>query len=139
MPKPRTSKLSSTPHPHSTFVELPREWRPDSWFVDGALRKVPKYDRPHCRLLRALYGHSQAGALWEIKLNDIMKNLGWSSIPGNGGVYVHAKTKAMMVVYVNDMLLFDLPRGVDALWGDLEKSVDYNDPAAPLQRYLGAL
>ena len=41
-----------------TFVELRREWWPDSWFVDGALRQVPKHDRPHRRLLRALYGPS---------------------------------------------------------------------------------
>ena len=30
-----------------TFVELPREWWPDSWFQDGAFRQIPKYDRPH--------------------------------------------------------------------------------------------
>ena len=39
-----------------TFVELPREWWPDSWFKVGAKRQIPKYDRPHCRLLKALYG-----------------------------------------------------------------------------------
>ena len=44
-----------------------------------------------------------------------------------------------MVVYVDDMLLLFSLRGIDALWNDLEKSVDYKDPAAPLQRYLGAL
>ena len=27
-----------------TFVGLPREWWPNSWFVDGALRQVPKHD-----------------------------------------------------------------------------------------------
>ena len=40
----------------TTFVELTREWWPDSWFVDGARRQIPKHDRPHCRLLRASYG-----------------------------------------------------------------------------------
>ena len=108
-----------TPTRTPTFVELPREWCPDSWFVDGALRKVPKYDRPHCRFLRALYGHPEAGVLWEGKLDDIIKNLGWSSIPGNGGVYVHAKTKAAIVVYVDDMLLLSSPRDTDVLWRDL--------------------
>ena len=56
--------------------------------MDGALRQSLKSDRPHCRWLRARYGHSEAGALWEAKLDDIMKNLGWSSIPGNG-VFMH--------------------------------------------------
>ena len=90
-------------------------------------------------MLRALYGHPEAGALWEARLGDIMKNLGWSSIPGNGSVYVHAKSKAAMVIYVDDILLIVSPRDTDALWRDLETSVDYKDPAAPLQRYLGAL
>ena len=44
-----------------------------------------------------------------------------------------------MVVYVNDMLLRSSPRDIDALWRDLKKKVDYNDPAVFLQRYLGAL
>ena len=68
-----------------------------------------------------------------------MKKLGWSSVPGSGGVYVHAQTKATMVVYVDDMLLLSSPRDTASLWRDLEKSLDYKDPAAPLQRYLGAL
>ena len=44
-----------------------------------------------------------------------------------------------MVVYVDDMLRLFSPRDTDALWRDLEKSVEYKDPAAPLQRYLCAL
>ena len=44
-----------------------------------------------------------------------------------------------MVVYVNDMLLLSSPRDTESLWRDLEKSLDYKDPAAPLRRYLGAL
>ena len=44
-----------------------------------------------------------------------------------------------MVVYADDMLLLSSPQATNALWRDLETSVDYKDPAAPLQRYLGAL
>ena len=44
-----------------------------------------------------------------------------------------------MVFYVYGMLLFSSPRDTDALRRDLEQSVGYKDPAAPLQRYLGAL
>ena len=90
-------------------------------------------------MLRAPYGHPEAGALWEPKLGDIMKSLGWSSIPGNGGVYVHAKTKAAMVVRVDGMLLLSLPRITDSFRRDLVKKVDYKDPVMPLQLYLGAL
>ena len=97
----------------STVVELHREWWPDSWFTDGARRQIHKYDRPHCRLLRALYGHPEAGALWEARLDEIMKNLGWFSVPGNGGVHVHAKTKAAMMVYADNMLLRSSPRDTE--------------------------
>ena len=69
-----------TPTHAPTFVELPNEWWPDSWFADGAPRQIPKYDRPHCRLLRALYGHPEAGALWEATFDEIMNKLGWFSV-----------------------------------------------------------
>ena len=74
-----------------TFVELPRELWPDSWFKDGAGRSIPKYHRPHCRLLKALYGPPQAEALWEARLDDIMKNLKWTAVKGSGGTYTQAK------------------------------------------------
>ena len=64
--------LIDATHRVPTFVELPREWWPDSWFHDGSARQHPKYVRPHCRLLRALYGHPGAGALWEARLNEIL-------------------------------------------------------------------
>ena len=77
--------------------------------------------------------------MWEARLDEIMKKLRWFSVLGNGGVYVHAKTKATMLVYVDDMLLLSAPRDTESLWYELERSVDYKDPAAPLQRYFGAL
>ena len=74
--------------------------------------------------MRALYGHPEAGALWEARLDEINKKLGWSAVPGNGGVYVHAKTKSAMAVYVDDMLLLSAPRNTELLWRELEKCVD---------------
>ena len=44
-----------------------------------------------------------------------------------------------MVVYVDDMLLLSPPNDIDRLWQDLQKNMQFNDIAAPLQRYLGAL
>ena len=55
------------------------------------------------------------------------------SILGNCGVYVQAKTQAAIMVYVDDMLLLSSPRDTDALWRELEKKVDYKDPAMPLR------
>ena len=44
-----------------------------------------------------------------------------------------------MVVYVDDMLMLSPPNDTDRLWQDLLKNIQFEDPAAPLQRYLGAL
>ena len=62
-----------TPTRTPTCVELPKELRPNSWFKDGAGLSEPKCERPHCRLLKAFFGHPGAGALWEAKLYDIIK------------------------------------------------------------------
>ena len=43
-----------------------------------------------------------------------------------------------MVVYVDDMLLLSPPNDIDRILQELRKSVQFKDPAAPLQRYLGA-
>ena len=97
--------LIDNPTRTPTFVSLPREWWPDSWFHDGAKRQKPKYRNPYWRLLKAVYGHPEAGALWEKTLQKIMADEGWTSLPNHGGVCVHLATEAIMVVYVDDMLL----------------------------------
>jgi len=58
-----------------TWIAIPEEAWPESWWIypagvspDAAgsdLLRTPKYDRPVCRLLRALYGHPDAGTMWE--------------------------------------------------------------------------
>ena len=58
-----------------TWCEIPREWWPDEWFVDGAKRQVPRFNRPVCKLVLALYGHPESGALWENKLKGILEGL----------------------------------------------------------------
>ena len=83
-----------------------------------------------------MYGHPEAGALWEARLDDILKNLGWAPVPGTGGIYTHAKTKAAMVVYVDDMLMLSNPRDTDKLWRALEKSVDYKVPSTSSTRSI---
>ena len=75
--------LVDTPNRTPAFIELPREWWPDSWFRDGTARQQPKYVRPRCRLKRALVGHPEAGVLWERTLGAIVNEEGWATIPMN--------------------------------------------------------
>ena len=130
--------LLDTPNRTPTFVELPREWWPDSWFHDGALRQQPKYFRPHCRLKKALYGHPEAGALWEKALVKIMQEEGWESVPLNPGVFVHKDTGAFMIVYVDDMLMLASFDKTSELWRQIEKKIRFKDPEEDICRYLGA-
>jgi hypothetical protein len=130
--------LIDTPTRTPTFIEIPEAWWSDSWYFDGAGRSKPRYVRPHCRLLRALYGHPEAGALWEKTLLEIMVSEGWSALPGHGGVFVHQLTKSIMIVYVDDMLLLATVKDSRIHWRNLERKIDYTDPEQELSRYLGA-
>ncbi len=58
-----------------TWVELPHEWWPSSWFKGGD-RTMPLYVRLVVLLLLALYGHPESGALWEKLLSGILYTLG---------------------------------------------------------------
>ena len=79
----------NTPGRVPTWAELPQAWWPDEWFYDGATRKKPKYRRPVVLLILALYGHPEAGALWDALLVKILGSLGWKRIPEWPGVFVH--------------------------------------------------
>ena len=50
---------------HETWVEIPPELRPPEW--------GDKYVRPMCRLVKALYGHPEAGGHWERHLTQAVK------------------------------------------------------------------
>ena len=53
--------LKGTP----TWVRLPEDRWPPSWFEMKGGTRVPIYYDPVCLLLRALYGHPDAGTYWE--------------------------------------------------------------------------
>ena len=65
-----------------------------------------------------------------------MKNLGWTPIRATCGTYMHAKTGAAMVVYVDNMMLLAAPKDANGFWRALEKSILHKDPDARLHRYL---
>ena len=118
----------------STWIRLPKSWWPQSWFgPDGR----PLYKDPVVRMRRSLYGHPEAGALWEAHLKKILGAAGWSEIGGWPGVYRH-DTGAVLVAYVDDLLLVAPPEHRDALWARLERDVVFKEPPEEIGRYLGA-
>ncbi|CAK0791463.1 unnamed protein product, partial [Prorocentrum cordatum] len=85
------------------WVEIPREWWPSSWYHNGD-RSRPRFVRPVCLLLRALYGHPEAGALWEHLFEGILKALHWKPVASWPGVFLHPDG-SILNVCVDDVLL----------------------------------
>ena len=119
-----------------TFVELPVEMWPDEWFQGGD-RAKPLFRRPVCPLCRALYGHPEAGALWEALFTSILGNLGWKPVASWPGVFSHGDG-SIICVYVDDILLAAHRSRSDVHWASLFAAVEFKDDPAPVSKFLGA-
>ena len=82
-----------------TWVALPTEAWPDSWYnKDGSA----KYQKPVVKMLRALYGHPDAGTFWEEHCDGAVKSIGFDAIPNWPSCYFHKTLRLFLVVYVDD-------------------------------------
>ena len=114
------------------WVELPDEaWPPQI--------ERRKYRRPVVRLLRALYGHPDAGTMWEKHCDTAVKKLGFVPIgPNWPSMYYYGKLNLLLVVYVNDLQLAG-PSGSGNLskgW-EMLRSLLNIEPETDLGVYLG--
>ena len=101
----------STPGRVSTWIELPREWLPASWFYDGEARTKPKYHRPVCELLLALYGHPESGPLYDNLMEKVLVSDNWERVYEWPGVFIHPDG-SVLVIYVDDLMMAGIA-GVD--------------------------
>ena len=117
-----------------TWIRLPRAWWPRSWYnaAGEALFKDPVV--PLCK---ALYGHPEAGALWDKHLGSILTDLGWRPVSAHPGLWRHPATDAFMAVYVDDILMAAPSAHEHALWQAIEKRVSFEGPTAPIGKFLG--
>ena len=107
-----------------TWVRLPKPWWPASWFTANS---EPKYWDPVCPLERALYGHPESGAIWEKHLATILEELGWERVAAHPVTWVHKKTKALLAVYVDDLLMTAPPSHEKELWNALEARINFDE------------
>ena len=63
-----------------TWICLPPEQRPAWW-----AQRYPNMKKPVCRLLKALYGHPDAGTYWEEHGHEHMCSLGFHAIADGWG------------------------------------------------------
>ena len=109
------------------YLELPGHLVPDAW------RGI---NRPCCRLIRALYGHPEAGAHWERHLTAIIKGMGGAPVENHPSVFWFESRRLLLIVYVDDILLSGPAEHHSGFWKELRESVNTEDPE-PLDRYLG--
>jgi hypothetical protein len=58
-----------------------------------------------CKLNKALYGSRQAPRLFNKKLSNCLKNLGWRQLENEPCLFVHNTTEAYLIHHVDDLLL----------------------------------
>ena len=74
-----------------TWALLPEEAWPDDWFIGPKENGVCKYKNPVVRMVRALYGHPDAGTCWEQHSFRRLKEKGFEEIPGWRSCFIHRK------------------------------------------------
>ena len=102
-----------------TFVRLPKAWWPASWH---------KFKDPCCRMLRALYGHPDAGYYWEKHCRAIVQKLGFTEVPNWPNVYFMPERQLLLVVYVDDFKLAGPAMQLEWGWKELRKHITMDDP-----------
>jgi len=110
-----------------TYIEIPKHLCPKEW---AHMR------RPVCRLIRALYGHPEAGGHWEKHLALIVESIGGTVVQNHPSCFWFAELKLLLIIYVDDLLLSGPAEAHVPFWERLGKLVNL-DPHEDLDRYLG--
>ena len=113
---------------YKTWIELPPELRPKHW--------RDKFVKPVVLLVKALYGHPDAGGLWEQHLKKIIKTLGGQEVPEYPGNFFFPDTKLLLSTYVDDLTLAGPEEAHEPFWAKLTSVVDI-EPPEPIYRILG--
>ena len=72
-------------------------------------------------------------------MHKVMRLCGFLPVgEGSPGVFYNPKLNAEMVVYVDDFILIAPSQHEANIWAELDKHILFKDPAAPIERFLGA-
>lgn len=82
-------------------------------FLNGLLEeeiymRLPFGDSPPriCKLNKSLYGLKQAGRSWNLRFNDIIKELGFKNTESDTCLYICKDRGLYIILYVDDILIF---------------------------------
>ena len=120
------AKLTGTP----CWVELP----PEAWPKHVNLKGLR---RPVCRLVKALYGHPDAGTMWEQHCHNGVQKVGFRPVGDEWpSLYWNSQLRLLLVVYVDDLKLAGPTRSLKQGWKLLRSQLRL-EPETPLGLYLG--
>ena len=119
----------------TTWVTLPPECRPktadgkDLWFTKGIRDPVVP-------LVKALYGHPDAGGYWEKHCNDHLAKVGFVPVENWPSMFWHQDLSLLLMVYVDDFKMAGPKASLVKGWKLIREGLDVDDPA-PVDRCLG--
>eukprot|EP00435_Cladocopium_sp_Y103_P040038 s2308_g10.t2 len=114
------------------WVELP----PDAWPEDV---DISKFRRPVVRLVKALYGHPDAGTMWEQHCDKQVKLLGFVPVGEEWpSMYFHPQMKLLLAVYVDDLKMAGPTENLAKGWALLRTKLNI-EPETDLGLYLGCI
>ena len=112
-----------------TWVVLPPElWLPQ-W--KGKFRRVA------VKLRKALYGHPDAPAFWQVHLEGILTpKLQATVVEGFPSVFWIPSLRVLVTIYVDDILAAGRPETLKEFWAQLSKHIEIEAPS-DVDRFLG--
>ena len=111
-----------------TWLEIPKYLCPDEW---------KHIHRPCVRLIKALYGHPEAGGHWENHLTEIVMGvMKGQKVKHHHSCFWFPNEYLLLIVNVDDLLLSGPSQHHEAFWAKLKKHVSL-EPHEDLDRFLG--
>ena len=119
----------------TTWVTLPKEVRPtDSRGRD--LWRLRNIHDPVVPLVKALYGHPDAGGYWERHCNAHLAKCGFEPIENWPSMFWAPKLQLLLMVYVDDFKMSGPKASMAEGWKRISAGLDIDEPG-PVDRCLG--
>ena len=84
---------------------------------------------PVVPLVRALYGHPDAGGYWEQHCDKHLRKVGFKPAnEGWPGLYVHEELNVLLMVYVDDFKAAGTPEALKKAWSLIKSGLDLDEP-----------
>ena len=84
---------------------------------------------PVVPLVKALYGHPDAGGYWEKHCNDHLAKIGFVPVDNWPSMFWHQELSLLLMVYVDDFEMAGPKAGLVKGWKLIREGLDVDDPA----------